>query len=379
MKKDIPLEAIRGIAALVVVVQHVHHGYFPHFEQGWQGSPFFVLMNGSAAVMLFFVLSAYVLTRRYFEVGDNRILLRGAVKRWPRLMGPVLLVVMLSYMLFKLDLYQFEQAGAISGSPWLIKFADAYNVKMPIQFWDALKEGSLLTFFRGDFHYDSPLWTMHAEFIGSFIAFAFALILFEARKASLLLTIALVPIAALLAGRVGGFPPSTLIAFPIGVGLAALVPRGLAIPSRIAYPALLVALYFLGFSGVGIGAYSIFNHGMLISHPGELNIVGAVILITAIETFPPIRAVLSGPLSRFLGELSFPIYLVHVLVICSVGAAMYLWLGAHAATLAVFVFSIIVSLPLIAFNRWWIKRVNAATVLIIREGPFRYKHPQSVG
>src|ERR1039457_6744670 len=128
MEKNIPLEAIRGVAALVVVVWHICFGFFPSSigvfsqsaGQSWQGNPLFVFMNGPAAVARFFVLSGYVLSRRCFESGDNRILLKGAVKRWPRLMGPVLLVVLTSYLLFKLDLYRFEQAGAISGSPWLI-------------------------------------------------------------------------------------------------------------------------------------------------------------------------------------------------------------------------------------------------------------------
>ena len=147
-----PRAGRRGVAALVVVIWHVCKGFFPHSidsqisGQSWQGSPLFVFMNGRAAVTLFFVLSGYVLSRRYFESGDNRILLKGAVKRWPRLMGPVLLVVLESYVLFKLDLYRFEQAGTISGSPWLIKFANAYDIKPQIQLWDALWQGAFLTF-----------------------------------------------------------------------------------------------------------------------------------------------------------------------------------------------------------------------------------------
>jgi hypothetical protein len=63
MNKDIPLEAIRGVAALVVVVWHVCYGFFPHIigvypqfaAQSLQGNPLFVFMNGPAAVALFFV------------------------------------------------------------------------------------------------------------------------------------------------------------------------------------------------------------------------------------------------------------------------------------------------------------------------------------
>jgi hypothetical protein len=59
MKKDIPLEAIRGVAALVVVVWHTCLGFFPQFISSWQATPLFVFMNGNAAVQLFFVLSGH--------------------------------------------------------------------------------------------------------------------------------------------------------------------------------------------------------------------------------------------------------------------------------------------------------------------------------
>jgi hypothetical protein len=35
--------------------------------------------------------------------------------------------------------------------------------------------------------------------------------------------------------------------------------------------------------------------------------------------------------------------------------------------LVAFVFSILVSLPLMAFNNWWIKQVNAATIRMLGE------------
>jgi peptidoglycan/LPS O-acetylase OafA/YrhL len=372
MKKDTPLEAIRGLAAFVVVVGHINLGFFPQSVLSWRASPLYVFTNGIAAVQLFFVLSAYVLTRRYFESGDNRILLKGAIKRWPRLMAPVLLVVLASWVLFKFDLYYYEQAGAISGSGWLTKFGSAYDIKMSAQFFDALLQGTFFTFFRGDFSYDSSLWSMHPEFIGSFMAFGFAPILFEARKSSLLLTLGLVTVGAVLAGYanlVAFLPDGSLVAFPVGVALAALLPRGLQIPSKIAYPTLLAALYFLGFSGASIGVYAVFHYPTLVAHFSDVHVFGAAILVVLVETHPPIRRALSGRVSRFLGELSFPIYLVHVLVICSIGSAVYLWLGGLAATLAVFIFSISISLPLMAFNSWWIMLVNTATSFMVGERP----------
>ena len=128
-------------------------------------------------------------------------------------MGPVLLVVLASYALFELDLYRFEQAGAVAGSPWLIKFLSAHDTKPVIQLWDALLQGAFFTFFRGDHYYNTPLWTMRPEYVGSLIAFGFAPILFEARKVSWQLTIGLILIGAFLARH------GSLIAFQLALGL----------------------------------------------------------------------------------------------------------------------------------------------------------------
>jgi peptidoglycan/LPS O-acetylase OafA/YrhL len=368
-KKDLALEAIRGVAALVVVVWHTcmaffpsYTGAFPPYEgQSWQVEPAFVFMNGPAAVALFFVLSGYVLSRRFFESGDHQILVKGALKRWPRLAGPVLLAVLASYALFKLNLYQFEQAGRASGSPWLVNFAhlDIYHEKPPIQFWSALWEGSILAFIRGDNYYNSVIWTMRPEFIGSLIVFGFAPIVFRVRKSSMLFSVGLVAISAILIRGAN----ANLLAFPIGVGLAALIPGGANLPKAVAFGALMVALYLLGYSGSPTGFYAVF-HPVLSFHadtsPSGIHVVGAALLIATVEMFPPIKRLFTGRTSKFLGDLSFPIYLVHVLVICSAGSAVYLLAGAWPAVFTVFICSILLSLPLIVWSNWWIAHVSAA-------------------
>ena len=72
---------------------------------------------------MFFVLSGFVLTRRFLLEGDHQIILRGAIKRWPRLAGPALAAALTSWCLFKLGAYRFKEGGAITGSEWLSFFA----------------------------------------------------------------------------------------------------------------------------------------------------------------------------------------------------------------------------------------------------------------
>src|SRR5262249_14033000 len=67
---------------------------------------------------------------------------------------------------------------------------------------------------------------------------------------------------------------------------------------------------------------------------------GALLLIGYLELSAGAAKFLDGSFSRFLGELSFPLYLIHVPIICSLGARIYLDHGPYAALLA----SVVVSL-----------------------------------
>jgi peptidoglycan/LPS O-acetylase OafA/YrhL len=362
------------------------YGFVPSLlNKRMQGSIFYICMNGAAAVCLFFVLSGYILTRRYCATGDITILVRGAAKRWPRLMGPVLVTVLISYSLFYFHLYHFAEAGARSNSSWLVEFADGFlRFNQPpatvqaIHFRTALEHGSFLVFFRGDAMFDSSLWTMQPELLGSFIAFGAAPLLLYARKSSVW---AVLWLLALLVVSLHFLRPE-VSAFPIGVAMAVLLPRGATLRRRYAYPAILVAIYLLGYPGMALGDYSIFGflvaQGMPYAYP---QIAGAAILISVIEVFPPIRHAFSGKFSAFLGNLSFPIYLLHALVICSVGSWVYLRLGAVPAIISVFAVAVPASLPLMMFNNWWMARVNSVTERLLRPStaPAASATPYKVG
>jgi peptidoglycan/LPS O-acetylase OafA/YrhL len=373
-QKDISLEAIRGCAAVIVVLYHCcvgflpqHTGLFPQYAAlSWQGYPLFFVINGVGAVSLFFVLSGYVLTRRYFMLGDVRLLLRGAVKRWPRLMGPVLVTVLISYGLFGAGLYAFQEAGRASGSPWLVRFANVLESPFHIYLWGALTQGSFLTFFRGDisdYTYDSSLWTMHPELMGSFIVFGMAPIVLAARNVSARVTCFVIGCVALLAHLSIPY----LVAFPVGVALAALLPRHKVISKGSAFSMLFLALYLLGYSGRGIGAYAIFkpfdSYEKYHIYPA---IAGAAILICLVETFPLLHTLFSGTISRWLGEFSFPIYLIHVLIISSLGSVVYLRYGTLPAIGSVLLATPVAAFPILIFNRRWVAAVNRITEKILK-------------
>jgi peptidoglycan/LPS O-acetylase OafA/YrhL len=149
LRKDASLEFLRGAAALAVLNGHILRAFAPAAEGGDNAAQSlktglaFIAFNGGSAVYLFFVLSSYVLVKRYFQTRKAQDLLLGAIKRLPRLAGPVLVAVLASCIIFKLDLYFFQDAAAITQSEWLSSFGNASRVLSPetASFSDALLQG----------------------------------------------------------------------------------------------------------------------------------------------------------------------------------------------------------------------------------------------
>lgn len=154
----IPLEATRGIAALIVIVHHFFLGFAPQVTgllpelrtpSSIIGNWYYVFFSGDAAVNFFFVLSGFVLCWSYFHSKDQASLKRSIIKRWPRLAGPVLVTTMVSYCLFKLDAFHFSEAAQLTKSPWLATFAFAgWTPEFEPNIFKAMIQG-LTTFFQG--------------------------------------------------------------------------------------------------------------------------------------------------------------------------------------------------------------------------------------
>jgi peptidoglycan/LPS O-acetylase OafA/YrhL len=360
--RDVPLEALRGLAAIVVVAWHSALAFYPALPR--QGAWWFGAVHGTAAVIVFFVLSGFVLTRRALAANDGRPLARGAIKRWPRLAGPVLAAVLFSWLLFRLDLYAHVEAGARIGSSFLATFGDAHpDGPVEPSLKAAVLQGTVFSLFRGgpgDQSYNIVLWTMRYEFLGSFIAFGLGLALLQLANVSLAARMVLVAVTALLVR----FAEVYYVTFVLGVCLALLATaRPVRIPWPVALAMVAAAFWLLGYRETSP------DHALLaMLYPGTMPATyahagAAGLLILALTGAAPLRMALSGRWAVALGRLSFPLYLVHVPVICSAGA--WTWLGlagtgaaSPAAVLVTVAASFALALPLAAFDRWWTRGLD---------------------
>jgi peptidoglycan/LPS O-acetylase OafA/YrhL len=371
----IPLEAYRGIAAFVVLVHHYFLGFSPYTtglleerrnSESLVGQPFFALLSGTSAVAFFFTLSGFVLCWSYFNNENPQKLLLSFLKRFPRLVAIVTITTLSSYALFRFGLYYFREAAEVSSSPWLATFAYAdWTPAFEPSFFKALAQG-LTTFFTGQANYNTNLWTMRPEFFGSMVVYMLAcFVSMVLGYRYLLYAFAVLSVSAI------GYNQH-IFPFVVGTFLSAhLAKRKAVISFPIALMLTAVGLYFLGYIIPEKSyAWVSFMPGALRGYIQTFfHTLGSACIIFATMANQRLFHNLSGSFFRLLGQLSFPLYLVHTLVICSISSYAYLYLthaGVDSGLILITVFLITVgaciglALPLSRFDDWWVGRVNAS-------------------
>jgi peptidoglycan/LPS O-acetylase OafA/YrhL len=325
------LDGLRGVAALIVVVWHFAFaflperiGIVPQFDPaaGLIGSPVFALIDGPAAVMLFFVLSGYVLPLGYFRSGRTDAVLRSVAKRWFRLVGLTVAAALTSYLLFRFRLYHYREAASITHSDWLRGFGGGdIGGRLQPSLADAILEGSVFAFLRNTDVYDPVLWTMRDELFGSLLTFGLGLLIWRCRVS---VAVGVLVVAAAATQYVD----PRLIAFVCGLALSWANARGtLAIPQRSAPACLLLGAVLFGYLEPR-GLYA--PAGILKEGSGWrydqiwLHTIGAALLIAGILGSDGAGRLLASTAGRILGRLSFPVYLFHFPVLCSLSCWLFL-------------------------------------------------------
>jgi peptidoglycan/LPS O-acetylase OafA/YrhL len=342
------LDAARGLAALVVFLDHVTNKLLPSLGAILRNSLAGVLVNGTAAVILFFVLSGFVLSWRPLAQPGLRPIALLVAKRWPRLAGPTTVVAL---------------ACA------LVWFLAAANTPTLAQLLTLPRDAAITCFLHGEVPHNPALWTMKWELLGSFLVAAQLTTL--RLPLSPPLRAALFALLWLAAAQISPW----LVAFPLGV-LMALAHRhrgrSLTITGNTAAALTLTGLFLMSWDvreTTGLWAWT-----------GQLPIVpriwislltqclAACLIIAVLLYHPSTRATLSGRVGRVSGRASFPLYLVHMPILIAIlhqaraaGLLANPTLPIHLAlTAAVTALSIPAIIALAIFDRWWITQINRA-------------------
>ncbi|WP_184361797.1 acyltransferase [Rhizobium sp. BK602] len=349
-QKIISLEAMRGIASLIVLFHHFCLAFLPSvkdaYPRGLAGTPIAWIMRGESAVIFFFVLSGFVLTLKFYQRPDHGALLLSAIKRLPRLMGPAAISIVGGFVVLLLHWNYNEQAAAITGSEWLRTFGNAHFPRGFEPTIASMFEQFVLVFLLPDhFWYNSNLWTMPLEYYGSLLVF---LLCGLAMRRSPVMRHILAIGSAFLVWKLY----NDLLPFVAGTYLALIFASTGPRSSSNAW------------IGMAIASCSAVLLGSVEQH---WQIVGSLGLIACLIYFPGLAQCLSGTFGRLLGRFSFPLYLVHFLVIASVSSygfkAVYGWTESYTVSVAVagaitLLASFAAALPMLIFDTRWVALVN---------------------
>lgn len=324
VEKNLSLEALRGVASLIVLFHHFILGFLPLYHGviggtngalALAGTIWFASINGTAAVCLFFVLSGHVLTAAFFSHGSTAGLWQKAVSRYPRLFVPIMASLLLSYGLFQLNLMRFQDAAQLSGSDWLANFAYGFLEQSHQPTLADVAQSSVWgVIFGGDAKLNTNLWTMKIEYLGSLLAYAVTFFLCRHGRAFAFLMLLAVSLAVV-------FIQPYLIAFLAGVAIARFrlhMPNG-----PMSLTAFLAGLYLFGYY------YDEQHYAVFARLPLEAGmkrvllhtLAAALIICAVLRSGTPAGRLRS--ISIWLGRISFPLYLVHTLVIASFSSQVY--------------------------------------------------------
>lgn len=337
MDKDAGADGLRGLAAANVVLCHLLISVFPlGFRFLWPGAAapgpvgiteklisapvLSLLWNGNFPVCIFFVLSGYVLTKKFFATGDVADLTNKAMRRYIRLAVPILGSVMFAFALMSLGTSAWREVATMTGSGWLAQF---WNFTPT--FADALKDGTYRAMLSGTSLYVSPLWTMQVELIGSFLVFGYAAIAPRDRRA-ILLAVVIVAILAFLSPQ--SWP--LYAAFIAGAHVGQLKGKQ---PRAYVAAAVVLAIVFGSYDASPLYDWTTWISPNFYMRKHLFNVLGGIAVVYAVRAGLGARLLVSRPV-QFLGRISYALYLVHFPLVLTLFSGIFLSLAARGWTRA---------------------------------------------
>ena len=319
--KNNSLEGLRGIAALGVILSHMLFSMFPYLTKNmvpladlpqayaWETiamlPPVMVFFNGSFAVSIFFVLSGYVLTKNFSAVGDRRILISAALKRYPRLVIPTLVSVLFAWALLSLGAMNTDLIPVLGSAGWPFEqYSQQATVLQAI--WAGFIGAPLI----GDNSLNAPLWTIRIELLGSlmmFVAYYLA-----GPKNLILAFLYFLPLAFLVSSG------NISIIHYIAIFSGSLLNR-IDVSAKISAGVIVIGMVLGGFD------YSVYYSWVPRMWDQEKLVVqslGAVLLVGGTLHNKTFSQLLQTTVPVFLGKISFSSYLLHWPIICSFGFGM---------------------------------------------------------
>ncbi|WP_454825897.1 acyltransferase family protein [Paraburkholderia xenovorans] len=323
------LEGLRGVAAVMVIFSHLVLTFWPNmavniiaaphgpFQEFIFNSPLTFLFSGNLAVCIFFVLSGYVLTAKFWRTEDMSVIWTLAARRYFRLMPPVLLSLLIGYAMLKAGLILAHEKDAPTWISW------TYSLTPVLQ--TAVYDGLFRAFLSDKAYVYNPVtWTMRYEFLGSLLTFSFCALCVGFKRRWILY---IAVICVLMFTVPAGIYYALFIA---GIWLADISLR--KTPAPIALGVLLIAAWLGGAtpgstSHADLEILSVSLNGYPTDFVHVANAIASILIVWVVLTSDLMAAFFA--FFHELGRRSFSIYLIHFPILASVGLFVFRKTYAH--------------------------------------------------
>jgi peptidoglycan/LPS O-acetylase OafA/YrhL len=368
------VEGLRGFAALIVIFQHLVLMFYPalytgtaanaHFsnpflEHNISLSPLNILYNGNFAVCLFFVLSGFVLSFKYFKTNQPHIVLEYAIKRYFRLFIPVAFSIL--FVIAALAITAPNILGLeiyTNGGDWL-KGLFTEKPNMP----DVLYNMFIDVFVNGNNKYNPVLWTMGVEFLGSMMLFAALMLMHFVNRKDIVLLVIIVFLVFSKYYFYAAFFAGALIS------LYYIKEVEVKKTNYLLNTLLLIAgIYFASYPTAWQYLQESIYSPLLILKIDLMNfslVLGSVLIFLMVTKSKIAQGIFSMTIFRFLGQISFSSYLIHLVILVIVSSKLFPIFIITNSYFVSFIFCASISMVIIFAFSWLVyKFIDQKSILV---------------
>lgn len=361
MQNEKSLDGLRGVAAFIVVIHNYLLGFYPSTYSGnmdtirtnsgidatLASTPINILYNGNVSVCIFFVLSGYVLSYKFFKYSDKNIITSSAIRRYLRLMIPVLFSIIVAYVFMKFKLFYNSDVAIITGSDWWL--ANFYNFTPNI--FEMLKQGAYGVFFLNESSYNAILWTMHYELFGSFVVFGIISIFGNIRNRSIIYIVCI-----LLTYN------TYYLAFILGIILSDANSNCDKFINSFNSKYLKIFLLVIGLilcsypSGIDVKEtiYEYMRIPKIDDIVAFYHILGSFLIIIILLKSDILKRFFALKIPLFFGKISFSMYIIHLIILCSFSSFLFSKIINNFRYYQAFIIMLMISLIIIILISYYI-------------------------
>lgn len=305
------LDGLRGWGALMVFLYHLIVQLLSNTAPTYRSKYLAFLLDGDFAVFIFFVLSGFVLSIKFVISPGKYSLTQAVIARYFRLMLPIIITSFVAYMLMLAHAMYNVPASIPSNTPqWLGVY---FNFEPTLAYFFQFNLYYVFFNFNPGANFNPVLWTIAYEFTGSMLVYMI-IGFFRTDKNKTYL----VPIAFIILFNLFNNP--IIACFAVGYLLAELY---VTYSQRLENTSW-VSWFSTALFAIPVICSTFFRTG----HHFYIALL-ASLLVLSVTFSGVLKRFFSNKVSRFLGRISFPLYLIHLPLICSFSSYLFLYLPAH--------------------------------------------------